>query len=68
MPSRQDALLHCPCCDQQTITKIGCYEICDLCGWEDDPVQSAIPDYPDGANANSLLYERNAWRMRGTSC
>jgi hypothetical protein len=60
MPSREGALARCPCCDQQTITKIGCYEIGDLCEREDDPVQMTIPDYSDDANPNSLLYERNA--------
>lgn len=64
MPSQDDSLFHCPCCGQPTITKVGCYGICDLCGWEDDPVQSANPDYPGGANQNSLLQARDAWRTQ----
>jgi hypothetical protein len=65
MPSQDDLLFRCPCCGQTTITAVGCYEICDLCGWEDDPVQSANPDYPGGANQKSLLQARDAWRTQG---
>jgi len=65
MPTQDYCLFRCPCCAQQTITELGCYEICSLCGWEDDPVQSANPDYPNGANRNSLLEARSAWRMNG---
>ncbi len=44
----------CPCCGNKCITSLGEYEICDNCGWEDDPVQSANPDYAGGANKESL--------------
>ena len=64
MPSQDDSLFRCPCCGQPTITEVGCYEICELCGWEDDPVQSANPNYPGGANQNSLLQARYAWRTQ----
>ena len=36
----------------------GTYEICSICGWEDDPVQFKDPDYRGGANGPSL----NEWR------
>ncbi len=32
----------------------GTYEICDVCGWEDDPVQLAHPLMGGGANKFSL--------------
>jgi len=64
MPSQDDSLFHCPCCDQPMITELGCHEICKLCGWEDDPVQLANPDYPGGANQNSLLQARDAWHTQ----
>lgn len=43
---------------------LGEYEICDVCGWEDDPVQSADPDYVGGANKLSLKEARKEWSNR----
>lgn len=57
-------LYPCPCCGSKVITTPGAYEICDECGWEDDPVQSADPDYAGGANKTSLNQARKEW-MRG---
>jgi anaerobic ribonucleoside-triphosphate reductase len=54
-------LLPCPCCGSRVITTQGGYEICDVCGWEDDPVQSAEPDYAGGANKLSLNQTRKEW-------
>ena len=56
-----EELFPCPCCGARTISEIGAYEICDVCGWEDDPVQSADPDYAGGANAESLNTARRKW-------
>jgi uncharacterized protein (DUF983 family) len=44
----------CPACGNLMIGAIDMWEICDVCGWEDDPVQKAYPDYPVGANEVSL--------------
>ena len=52
----------CPCCGKFTIDVIGDYEICDVCGWEDDPTQSKDPDFAGGANELSLKEARAAWR------
>ncbi|EGN7764477.1 hypothetical protein ISN88_004608, partial [Escherichia coli] len=38
-----------------------CYEICPICGWEDDPVQSADPDFSGGANSPSLNEAKRAF-------
>lgn len=51
----------CPCCGARVVTTLGEYEICDVCGWEDDPVQSAHPDYASGANKVSLNQAREEW-------
>jgi len=56
-----DNLHPCPCCGSKTISESGAYEICELCGWEDDPVQSADPDYAGGANGKSLNESRREW-------
>ena len=49
-------LYTCPCCGYKTLTETspGTFEICHLCGWEDDEVQLRDPDYRGGANSESL--------------
>lgn len=66
MTTRGDTpdLQPCPCCGEPTISARGEYEICEVCGWEDDPVQSAEPDFAGGANVLSLEEARNAWFAR----
>ncbi|HEX3627413.1 MAG TPA: CPCC family cysteine-rich protein [Verrucomicrobiae bacterium] len=56
-----DSLLPCPCCSSRVLTTLGEYEICNVCGWEDDPAQSNDPDYAGGANKLSLNEARKAW-------
>ena len=54
----------CPCCGSRGLAEAGAYEICAVCGWEDDPVQSAQPDRAGGANRASLDEARAAWAAR----
>lgn len=57
-------VLHpCPCCGFRTMTEAerGGYEICGVCGWEDDYVQYRDPDYRGGANTESLNQARAAF-------
>ena len=54
----------CPCCANKTIDEPGCYEICPVCGWEDDKAQYKDPNLKGGANRFSLKeykeqYEKN---------
>jgi hypothetical protein len=42
----------------------GAYEVCEVCGWEDDPVQAADPDYAGGANKESLNEARKRWQVK----
>lgn len=44
----------CPCCGFLVFSEPGSHEICDICGWEDDPVQLRFPGLRGGANACSL--------------
>ena len=46
----------CPCCGYKTFDEPvkGTYDICELCGWEDDLVQNEDPDYEGGANGICL--------------
>ena len=49
-----DSKHSCPCCGQYEFPEEGSYEICPVCNWEDDPVQTEEPDYRGGANIMSL--------------
>nr|WP_281362431.1 CPCC family cysteine-rich protein [Pararobbsia alpina] len=63
MQKRKNHRLYpCPCCNSLMLFELGNYEICEVCGWEDDPVQSADPAFAGGANANSLNQARTHWQ------
>lgn len=53
----------CPCCGFSTLSEKppGTYDICRLCGWEDDAVQFDDPLYRGGANDESLVECRLAF-------
>jgi anaerobic ribonucleoside-triphosphate reductase len=53
----------CPCCEQHAFYEKDSYEICPVCNWEDDPVQSRKPDFPGGANLMSLNEAREAFKQ-----
>ncbi len=46
----------CPCCGYKTFAEQpkGHYDICEVCFWEDDPIQLDNPNYEGGANKVSL--------------
>ena len=53
----------CPCCNAyEHDTAKGCYDICQICGWEDDSVQRRNPDWKPGANKMSLNEAIAIWR------
>lgn len=56
----------CPCCGSFTIDEPGTYEVCAVCRWEDDPVQSRDSSYSGGANYESLNDFRDRWRKEVT--
>ncbi|MFW3897547.1 CPCC family cysteine-rich protein [Pseudomonas bharatica] len=51
---------HCPCCEYLTFDESppGTFEICPVCGWEDDDAQFRDPTYDGGANSVSLEQAR----------
>ncbi len=53
---RRKMTLSCTCCGFRAISEdfYGSYEICPVCGWEDDAVQLANPCSAGGANKDSL--------------
>lgn len=44
----------CPVCGEYEFETDGSYDICEVCGWEDDPVQASDLNYKGGANKMSL--------------
>lgn len=58
------ALLPCVCCGSHTIRHRGGFEVCPVCGWEDDPSQAADKTLAGGANTPSLAEARAAWLNR----
>jgi hypothetical protein len=51
----------CVCCGLPTLPADSIFEICPLCGWQDDGVQNNDPDYRGGANELSLNDYRKQW-------
>jgi len=52
----------CPCCGELTIDDPGHYDTCDICTWEDDPIQSDDADFKGGANEMSLNEAKQAFK------
>ena len=54
--SQSNAKFYCKCCGYNSLDEKpnGTFEICKICFWEDDKVQSNEPDYEGGANSVSL--------------
>lgn len=51
----------CPCCGFLTFAEpSGSYDVCAVCGWEDDNVQLRYPGLAGGANGRSLCDEQRA--------
>jgi cold shock CspA family protein len=59
-----DESFPCPVCGGLVEGQVGDYEICPSCDWEDDPVQSADPDFAGGANPQSLNDAKATWSSR----
>ncbi|HEY1767714.1 MAG TPA: ribonuclease HII [Terracidiphilus sp.] len=59
----------CPCCGYWTLLEQppGTFAHCEVCWWEDDPVQFADPDYEGCANAPSLNQARAFFASLGVS-
>ena len=51
----------CPVCGRGRFEEPGKYEICEVCGCEDDPVQRREPGFAGGANRLSLDQARLAY-------
>jgi rubrerythrin len=59
-------LLPCPVCGALCLEEKGAYEICPVCGWEDDPLQRREPNFAGGANKMSLNEAKRVWTEKGS--
>jgi len=55
----------CPCCEFLTLSEKerGSFEICDVCGWEDDNVQYEDSSYSGGANKVCLNEAKKNFKL-----
>lgn len=52
----------CPVCGKYEFPHMNSFDICPVCGWEDDGVQEDDPDEEDCANHMSLNEAREAYK------
>jgi hypothetical protein len=50
----------CACCGNALSPELKFFDICKVCGWQDDPIQNDDPDYDGGANYISLNQAKQA--------
>lgn len=55
----------CPVCGEYVFPERSSYDICTVCGWEDDESQERLSDMGGGANEMSLTEARRHWRETG---
>lgn len=61
MEAKKDKFL-CPCCEKHYFDEIDDFEICPVCDWVNEIVQTKNPDFRGGANHMSLNQARAAYR------
>lgn len=54
-------MIKCPVCGEYYFEKEDNYEICEICGWENEKWQYDNPDETECANVMSLNEARVAW-------
>ena len=54
----------CPVCGMYEFPEKDSYDVCQVCGWEDDGVQLEDPDFAGGANTLSLNQFREKWEAK----
>jgi hypothetical protein len=53
-------MIKCPVCNKYDFEEDNNFDVCEVCGWENDGVQLDDPNYRGGANPDNLN-ERIAW-------
>lgn len=54
-------MIKCPVCGEYEFEEVDDYDICEVCGWENERYQFDHPDEEDCANRMSLNQARKAW-------
>ena len=54
-------MIKCPVCGEYEFERENNFEICEVCGWENDGLQMDDPDEENCANVMSLNQARKAW-------
>lgn len=54
-------MIKCPVCGQYEFEMEDDYDICNVCGWENEKYQITHPDEEGGANRMSLNQAKKAW-------
>lgn len=67
MAEVNENLVACPCCGIGLVEEGHEFDICEVCGWEDDDYQFNHPDYHGGANRLSLNEARAAFKAKRNS-
>ena len=62
VPATDSETFRCPVCSLAISGRPRTYEICESCGWEDDPAQFEDPT-STGANVEMLNDARVAWKQ-----
>ena len=58
----------CVCCGENTLPAGSAYEICPVCGWQDDDIQNDDPSLEGGANKMSLNQAKDAFKNKKPIC
>ena len=53
---------NCPVCGKFEFEERGSFDICENCGWEDDPIQEEDHNYKGGANKMSVNEAEEAYK------
>jgi len=53
----------CACCGKLSLPFGSVFEICPVCGWQDDDIQNDDPQFDGGANDMSLEQAKAAYKQ-----
>lgn len=62
MENKNDKAFLCPVCGKYFFDRFGDDDVCEVCGWENDPIQYDNPDETRCCNRMSLNQAREAWK------
>jgi len=57
-------MIKCPVCNGYEFEEDNDFDVCEMCGWENDGVQFDDPNYRGGANRLSLNEAKAEWVAR----